>query len=320
MSATKLSYSVEDRSILLPHYKRWLVEPTLPFIPERLSPNTITHLGHLICLAALVLLVHGGSPFIVAALINLYCWADNADGAHARRTKQTSPTGEFLDHGLDLLNCTYVAIMTVVALGLPPYWSVAAAVVVPAAAAIIYWEQAETGTFQLGMFNQIESIACLSVVLCVRGVIGASINAIGAPVLAFTTLVAVIGIAHSVVRVIRKKGRLTPFVAFAAFGAAVALVTLTGALGTVAAIAVGTSGFIFLGVRQLHLRVKKVKPLTEYSVITSAAFLGALASAPATAHGLELRVALAGTLIFAVLAFARTVTTWSLLTRTVRAE
>jgi phosphatidylglycerophosphate synthase len=38
----------------------------------------------------------------VAGLLNLvYCIADNTDGRQARRTKQTSFTGEYLDHGLD---------------------------------------------------------------------------------------------------------------------------------------------------------------------------------------------------------------------------
>lgn len=304
---TELAYEVQDRSILLPHYKRLFIEPTLRFIPRRISPNAITHAGHLLNLAALVVLVRGGSPLISAALLNAYLWADNADGAHARRTKQTSATGEFLDHGFDLLNATYVAIMTVIALGAPPMWSVAAAVVVPAAAAVTYWEQAETGTFQLGMFNQIESIACLTVVLVARAALGPLPAMLGVALLATTTLTALVGIANSVRRVVRRGGRLMPFVAPLAFGVAIALVTATGTLGTVPAVAIGAAGFIFLGVRQLHLRIRKEKPLTEYSVIVAAAFLGA------QALHVPMPYALVG--VFAILAFARTVTSWALLTR-----
>ena len=40
-----LVYKADDRSILLPYYKRFLIEPTLPFIPARLHPNVITHLS-----------------------------------------------------------------------------------------------------------------------------------------------------------------------------------------------------------------------------------------------------------------------------------
>ena len=317
-----LTYEVQDRSLLLPHYKRLFVDPTLRWIPRRLTPNAITHAGHLLNLAALLVLLRADqiradergaawAPLLSAALLNAYLWCDNADGAHARATKQASATGEFLDHGLDLLNATYVVIMTVLALGVPPIWSVAAAVIVPAAAAITYWEQAETGTFQLGMFNQIESIACLTAILVARAVLGPLPAKLGAGLLAFTTLVAFVGIAHSVVRVVRRGGRLMPFVAFASFGAAIALVTSTGTIATAPAIAIGAAGFVFLGVRQLHLRIRKEKPLTEYSVIVAAAFLGA--------EALHVPIAYAVPGIFAILAFARTVTTWALLTRSVTA-
>lgn len=302
-----LEYQVQDRSILLPHYKRFFVEPTLRLIPTRLSPNAITHAGHLLNLGALVWLMRGGSPIVSAVLLNAYLWADNADGAHARRTKQTSATGEFLDHGFDLLNATYVAIMTVIALGAPPIWSVAAAVVVPAAAAVTYWEQAETGTFQLGMFNQIESIACLTVILVARAVLGPLPPALGTALLGLTTLIALVGIGHSALRVVRRGGRLVPVVAPLAFGVAIALVTLTGALAMPATIAIGAAGFIFLGVRQLHLRIRKEKPVTEYCILVAAALLGAQA--------LHVPMTYAFVGIFAILAFARTVTAWALLTR-----
>lgn len=303
----ELAYEVQDRSILLPYYKRLFVDPTLPLIPRRVSPNAITHAGHLMNLAALVWLVRGGSPLVSAVLLNAYLWADNADGAHARRTKQTSATGEFLDHGFDLLNATYVVLMTVLALGMPPIWSVAAAVVVPAAAAVTYWEQAETGTFQLGMLNQVESIACLTVLLVARATWGLLPPALAVVLLAITTVAALVGIARSAIRVARRGGRLVPFVAPVAFGIAIALVTITGTLGTAAAIAIGAAGFVFLGVRQLQLRIRGDKPVTEYSLLVAAALLG----------GSALRLPLPHTLvgIFAILAAARTITAWSLLTR-----
>lgn len=307
-----LTYSVTDRSVLLPHYKRFFVEPTLRAIPARLSPNAITHAGHLICLAALALCFMAAprskSPafFVVALLLNAYLWCDNADGSHARRTNQCSATGEFLDHGLDLLNATYVAIMTVLTLGAPPIWSVAAAVIVPAAAAVTYWEQAETGVFQLGMFNQIESIACLTIALVARGVLGAdamrsvSVGPLSLPsaILAFTTLVALVGIIHSAVRVARRSPvrRLVPFVAPVALGIGLGAATFTGAMSMLPAILAGAAGFIFVGIRQLFLRVGGQRPLTEHGVLVAGAVLAALATAPTAARPLEwpLAVALAG--------------------------
>lgn len=323
MKTPALEYSVTDRSLLLPHYKRFFVEPVLPAIPTELSPNAITHAGHLFSLAALALLLRadllgsgdrGGAVFfVVAVLLNAYLWCDNADGGHARRTNQCSATGEFLDHGLDLLNATYVAVMTVITLGAPPIWSVAAAVIVPAAAAITYWEQAETGMFQLGMFNQIESIACLTLLLIARGLFGATaiagvhVGPVTLPValLAFTTAVAGVGILRSAVRVVRKKGRLVPFVAPLAFGAAIAILTGANGMSTAGAIVAGAAVYIYLGIRQLTLRVQKQKPLTEHSVLVAAAFFAALASAPSVARTIEKPIVLAVVVAFGVLAIVR---------------
>ncbi|MCW5838050.1 MAG: CDP-alcohol phosphatidyltransferase family protein [Labilithrix sp.] len=291
MTTPALKYSVQDRSILLPHYKRFLVEPLLPFIPARVNPNAITHGGHVLNLGALLLLVLTAHmdkrwPFVAAAvLVHVYLWCDNADGGHARRTNQCSAKGEFLDHGLDLLNATYVACMTVVTLGAPPFWSVAAAVVVPAAAAVTYWEQAETGVFQLGLFNQIESIVALSVALVARAVFGAeaiaAVEVLGVSlpvvVLAVVSVVALFGIVRSTIRVAQNRGRLGPAVAPYAFGAAVTVVAATDALGTIAAIVAGAVVFIFLGIRQLTLRVRGERPLLERGVLLAAAVLGGLA-------------------------------------------
>jgi len=291
MTTPALKYSVRDRSILLPFYKRFLVEPLLPIIPDRVNPNAITHGGHLLNLGALLLLVvashedKGWPYFAVAALVHVYLWCDNADGGHARRTNQCSAKGEYLDHGLDLLNATYVVCMTVMTLGAPPFWSVAAAVAVPAAAAVTYWEQAETGVFQLGLFNQIESIFALSAALMARGIFGAEaiasirVGAVSLPVvvLAVVSITALIGIFHGVLRVAQKKGRLGPFVAPFAFGAAVTVAAATGALGTLASIVTGAVIFIFIGIRQLTLRVRGERPLVERGVLVAALLVAALA-------------------------------------------
>ena len=82
-------YKVVDRSILLPFYRRFFVDPVLPLLPARLNPNTITHVGHLINFGGTVLLLalwpKRGWPFLTAmVLLQVYMWCDNADGAHAR--------------------------------------------------------------------------------------------------------------------------------------------------------------------------------------------------------------------------------------------
>jgi phosphatidylglycerophosphate synthase len=312
-AAPALRYTVQDRSILLPHYKRWLVEPFVPLIPARVHPNVVTHAGHLLNLLALVLLVSlerrmpsGWLYVLVALLVHAYLWCDNADGAHARRTNQCSAMGEFLDHGLDLLNATYVIVMTVAAFAAPPFWSVAAAVFVPGAAAVTYWEQAETGVFQLGLLNQVESIFALTLVLVARGLFGPGVFAIaplGVPlpalVLGLVAAVAIVGVAGSVLRVARHGGRLAPALPMLAFGAALLVATARtkGALDTPLAIAVGAAVFICAGARQLTLRVSGKRPFADHGVLLAALGLGgsAMVSGPvATALAATLTVVFGG--------------------------
>ncbi len=77
-------------------------------------------------------------PFLAAIVcLQLYTWCDNADGAHARRTGQASSLGELLDHGLDMLNTTYIAYAAAIGINAPPGWWVAIALVVPAACAAV---------------------------------------------------------------------------------------------------------------------------------------------------------------------------------------
>src|SRR5262245_4892968 len=151
MAKPGLAYTVRDRSLLLPLYKKLLISPFLPVISPRVNPNAITHAGHLLNLLGTALLLafyspNGGWAFFVAAgTLHFYNWCDNADGGHARRTNQCSALGEFLDHGLDMLNATYIAYLSAMSIGAPPIWWVIIALTICGATAITYWEQAETG-------------------------------------------------------------------------------------------------------------------------------------------------------------------------------
>ena len=131
-----MDYVVRDRSVLLPLYKRFVVDPLLPAIPRRVHPNLITHVGHLVnALGVAVLVASHARPawtYLAAiAAVQVYVFCDNADGGHARRTKQCSPGGELLDHGLDLLNVTYIAIVAALALGATAAWTAAIVIVLP---------------------------------------------------------------------------------------------------------------------------------------------------------------------------------------------
>lgn len=288
MGEAGLVYTVKDRSVLLPYYKRFAVEPLIRFIPRSVDPNSITHLGHLICLVAVtILLVFGVSPggdrvvtlpFVAAvAFLQLYNWCDNADGAHARATGRCSAMGELLDHGLDMLNTTYIAYAAAISINAPPAFWVGIALVVPAACAATYWEQAETGMFSLGMLNQIESVMLLSSVLLVSAFGGFEIwdrvhvGPVTArlTVMTFVCATAVVGILHNVWRVAKAKGlsslpRIAPLFLF---NAGVLAAVLTSAMAPVAAVIVGTAGNVFFGLRSLAMRTAGERPQVETGMV-----------------------------------------------------
>ncbi len=275
MRSNGLEYVVRDRSLLLPFYKRFVVEPLVPAIPRWVRPNSITHFGHVLNLAALVLLavmaprMDRGWPFVVAPLwVHVWLFCDHADGAHARRTGKTSATGELLDHGLDLLNACYVIWMTLLTFGAPAPFSVWAAVGVAAGAAVIYWEQAEIGVFELGLLTQIESVFSLTAVLIARAALGRAAMdriavggvTVGAAILGVVGSVAVVGMARAALRVRAKGGRTGPLWVAAFFGACVAAATVTGALDTIGAVSVGSTGYVLFGMRALERRMKRERP------------------------------------------------------------
>lgn len=288
MSAAAPVYKAEDRSLLLPYYKRFLVEPSLPFIPARVHPNTITHVGHLICLASAALLLAlkptRGWPFIVSMLLlQLYCWCDNADGAHARRTRQSSALGEFLDHGLDILNTVYIAILTAVTMGTSPVWTVAMVLMIPAAASITMWEQSQTGVFRLGLLNQIESIQVLSFAMIGTALFGTEWwKTVGVgPVTLYLffmwwpTTTMLTGKLHGLWRVFKTGAPLWPALVFLALQGTILAAAALGHLSVLVACAFVTVANVYFGVRMLVSRLHGELPRVDRPLV--AALVGALA-------------------------------------------
>ncbi|MFO0727684.1 MAG: CDP-alcohol phosphatidyltransferase family protein [Myxococcota bacterium] len=295
----KIAYRVIDRSILLPFYKRWLVDPTLPWIPGRVHPNTITHLGHAANLLGLVVLLATratiGWPFFVAALcLQLYLWCDNADGAHARRTQQTSVYGEFLDHGLDQLNTAYIGSLTAIALGAPPAWWVATALITPGAAVLTYWEQSVTGVFRLGLLNQVESLIILTLALLVSGLFGSDIYSrfsLGPITLQLLLLVwpaatILFGVARHILRVWRAAGASTlpPILAYTALSSLIVLGFVEGALELVPAVLAGSALAVYYGMHMLSQRMRGEKPRLTWVLQLALIPLGIAAASPGASY------------------------------------
>jgi phosphatidylglycerophosphate synthase len=322
MGESGLTYRVEDRSILLPHYKRWLIAPSLPFIPRAIHPNAITHVGHVANLLGVVVLLAFGSPtggwpfFLTAALLNFYVWCDNADGGHARRTQQCSAMGELLDHGLDMFNATYMAYVGAASIGASPAGWVLLVSVVSGACATTYWEQAETGMFHLGRLNQIEGLVVQTLMLVVAGALGPEAftrlhvgpltvrDAMVAWVVAQTTF----GILHGLYRGLRQRANLLPALPLLAFDALVIGAFFAGALSMVAALVVVTAANAYLGLRNLARRARGERPQAEPAVVAGAlvllALLGWKLSGGAAGRTSDLVAALTAGIGFGALALA----------------
>ncbi len=262
-----VQYRVIDRSLLLPHYKRWLVEPLVRLVPARVTPNAITYAGHLASLAATALVLSCGDRgpgfFAAIALVQLYCWADNADGAHARRTGQSSEWGEVLDHGLDQITSLYVGLMVPHVLGADPVTSMIVAIASSAAAAHTYWEQTRTGTMCLGLLNQVEAMLVLSIALAARGALGASMwdfalfgismrNAMLAWVLGSVA----VGMLRGVLRVRAARGWGTAATALLpiAASATIAAAGACSAMPLIAALGLGAAVTVHWGIHMLAVR------------------------------------------------------------------
>ena len=292
MSSGTLVYRVDDRSILLPYYRRFVVDPLLPFIPARVNPNSITHAGHLLNLVGTALLIglwpERGWPFVAAAvLLHVYMWCDNADGAHARRTNQCSAFGEFLDHGLDQLNTVYIGYLTAMALGAPPIWWVVMALIIPGAGAVTYWEQSQTGVFRLGLLNQVESLSVLSVTLTMSAVYGNhgwtqwslfGVITLQTAMLLWSTSTILFGIARAMIRVGQACGALAvlPIVGLLAFGGALVLATDLGALSPIAGVTLATGANVYVGMRMLANRLHGETPRLGRLLLVVAAVVFAM--------------------------------------------
>jgi phosphatidylglycerophosphate synthase len=276
MASGTLVYKVDDRSILLPYYRRFVVDPLLPFIPARVNPNSITHAGHLFNLVGTALLVglwpDKGWPFLLAmVLLQAYLWCDNADGAHARRTNQCSPFGEFLDHGLDQLNTVYIGYLTAMALGVPAIWWVIIALIIPGAGAVTYWEQSQTGIFRLGLLNQVESLTVLSLVLGLSAVLGRygwtqrsilGLITFQQAMLAWSTSTILFGMARSMYRVATARG-------------AAAVLPIVGLAG----VTLATGANVYFGMRMLANRLHGETPRLGGVLVASTAVLLGMAGA-----------------------------------------
>jgi cytidyltransferase-like protein len=102
-SYTNYKYKNVDKSFLTPFYNVfWNYCQT--FIPSFIHPNIITLSGLASIVTSYYFSDYKYSNYIMAFGTFFYFTVDAIDGIHARKTKQTSIVGEYVDHLIDLVN------------------------------------------------------------------------------------------------------------------------------------------------------------------------------------------------------------------------
>lgn len=170
-------YNVEDRSILLPYYKRFVWEPLLALVPARITPNTLSIWGNVGSTLSFVVLLFANPSerwaFAVAAAGTFaYLCLDNMDGTHARRTGQSSPLGEFLDHWFDSFNTGFLTLGLYYAARLPPEQILAVVAATNVAYFATMWEQRHTSFIRFGRGGQIEGVSVIVLVYVAIALLG----------------------------------------------------------------------------------------------------------------------------------------------------
>ncbi len=172
------SYRVDDQELLLDFYKKLLWNRMVPHIPRRITPNQLTLMGQVCALGAAACSAvagHGGPGWLLilsSFLLLAYLTFDNLDGAHARRTGQTSHLGEFLDHGLDGLASTAVLIITCIVLQIDGIMFAAICSLAAIGFTFLFWEQFRTGLLVIPRVSSTEGVTLLMIIQTVIAIAG----------------------------------------------------------------------------------------------------------------------------------------------------
>ena len=182
MTKSPETYRVDDQELLLGFYKKLLWDRITPRIPASVTPNALTVIGQSLAVLSAVACAGavpwGGSPgypilFLVSSFCMLgYLTLDNIAGAHARRTGQCSPLGEFLDHGLDGLGSGSILIVTGLVLSLDGTMMALVCTLGALGFASMFWEQFRTGLLVIPRVSTTEGVTLLGVCLTLMAIGG----------------------------------------------------------------------------------------------------------------------------------------------------
>ena len=172
------AYKVDDQELLLGFYKKLVWDRLVPKIPASVTPNSLTIVGQVLAVAgAVVCGVASAFSFPILYLVSAifflaYLTFDNIDGPHARRTGQTSPLGEFLDHGLDGMASASLLVAAMFVLKVDGVLMALLCAVGALGFCIVFWEQFRTGLLVIPKVSTTEGVTLLAVLQLVMAVGG----------------------------------------------------------------------------------------------------------------------------------------------------
>jgi len=162
--AKEYKYSGTDDSLLVNYFLKYLWNTIVEYIPMTVAPNAITFAGFFLEVMSFTISfwVSKSMTHVLpmwCCVLNglctlLYQCLDNLDGKQARRTKTSSPMGQFFDHGCDAitgaLELAKVAMTLTMGCGMRTFYFI---YFLGVGFYLTSWEEYSLGRFYLGYIN-----------------------------------------------------------------------------------------------------------------------------------------------------------------------
>lgn len=169
-------YRSNDKSLLTPAFKQWIVAPFITFVPWSIPANIITFISNGFIYLALYLTLSSMpvmSSFIrlcIAGCLLVYLIGDHLDGMQAKRTGTGSALGEFCDHYLDAFNNGIIVFIMLCVFQISnPYIICFTMVASYLAHMSVFYEQLKTGWLTFERIGSLEGVLFAAVAIAISG-------------------------------------------------------------------------------------------------------------------------------------------------------
>jgi phosphatidylserine synthase len=158
-------YRSNDKSLLTPAFKQWIVAPLITFVPWGIPANIITFISNGFIYLALYLalssmpVMSSFNRLCIAGCLLIYLIGDHLDGMQAKRTGTGSALGEFCDHYLDAFNNGIIVFIMLCVFQISnPYIICFTMVASYLAHLSVFYEQLKTGWLTFEKIGSLEGV------------------------------------------------------------------------------------------------------------------------------------------------------------------